>query len=325
MTTTADSFRNLLSVFSHRKTQSDGEQMPIKLPQSFRNRVLLTYDALYEGRLPDMTVPNAFGYAGEYIDDLHKRLQISVGRLSLSEVAVKDRYDDLREFMLRCPPKELFDLLEVSFQVPATFHIMPHKNIFVDILNQIFEVDGLPYRVTPHITREVSPEEQRQRGSGNWMLPGNLTETASNPIVIAVSDELTYKLAIQPALAALDRPNLDGALEEFLAALSAHRRGQYGEAVTGVTRACESTLKLIAKEQKIDINEKQRSIKALADKIHEKLNIDPKFNQGPQLLGSIRNEYAHGQVGNRHEATHAVSEYAITQAAGYITFVTRHA
>ena len=324
MATTADSFRNLFSVFSHRKTQPDGGQAPIKLPQSFRNRVLLTYDALYEGSLPDMKNPNAVGYANKFIEDLHKRLQIVVGRPSLSGAAVKDRYGDLQEFVLRCPSDELFDLLEISFQVSATFQIMPDKNIFVDMLNQIFEVDGLPYRVTPHITRKVSPEEQRQLGIGNLMLHGNLIETMSNPMVIAVSDEATYELAIQPALAALERPNFDGALEEFLAALSAHRHGQYGEAVTGVTRSCESTLKLIAKEQKIDIDEKQGSIKALADRIHEKLNIDPKFNQGPQLLGSIRNEYAHGQGDNRREATHAVSEYAITQAAGYITFVTRY-
>ena len=135
-----------------------------------------------------------------------------------------------------------FGLIELSFKVTDLFlpdmpSIENSNNEFVNAINVLFQIDHLPYRLTPMVYKYG---DHNQSG---WSV-GNITEY---PEAIIYEEELTHNEAVLPALHALMDPRFASANSEFREALNDYQDGRYGDCIRNCCNSLESTIKAIHK------------------------------------------------------------------------------
>ena len=135
-----------------------------------------------------------------------------------------------------------FGLIELSFKVTDLFlpdmpSIENSNNEFVNAINVLFQIDHLPYRLTPMVYRYG---DHNQSG---WSV-GNITEY---PEAIIYEEELTHNEAVLPALHALMDPRFASENSEFREALNDYQDGRYGDCIRNCCNSLESTIKAIHK------------------------------------------------------------------------------
>ena len=132
-----------------------------------------------------------------------------------------------------------FGLIELSFKVTELFpadmpSIKNSNNEFVNAINVLFQIDHLPYRLTPMVYRSG---DHNQSG---WSV-GNITEY---PEAIIYEEELTHNEAVLPALHTLTDPRFASANSEFREALNDYQDGRYGDRIRNCCNSLGACLRI---------------------------------------------------------------------------------
>jgi hypothetical protein len=148
-------------------------------------------------------------------------------------------------------------------------------------------------------------------------------------IIIKLTNEFTHNEIVKPVLKLLSDKSFKGAEEEFLSAHAHYRKSENKECITDCLKAFESTMKIICKKKKYEIND-NTTAKQLIAKLFEK-NYIPQYLQSnftslqsifESGVPTIRNKIsAHGQGENTINPDDTITEYVIHLAASNILFL----
>ena len=141
--------------------------------------------------------------------DRGNRLSYLLGRQRLTkDDHVGSGVEDVFLFLQRCEDKHFLDFIEYLFQTDVYQRIAPYESDpMVDELNHLFDVDDLPYAVTPFV-RETRAEEWRGR-------PTESRRTVAYPRVILRQHQILHAEAIEPAINLLTQAGFGTANSEF--------------------------------------------------------------------------------------------------------------
>jgi hypothetical protein len=299
--------RDVFSVFSRRPTE-----VPLKpLTREFRNRVLM----LCRDRL------NANdGYVGagssvqEMFLDVGSRFSYLLGRHRLvNDGHRRDDYEDVFLFLQKCETKHFLDFIEYLFQTEVYQRVAPSgSDPMVDEINQLFDIDDLPYAVTPFV-RETTVEEWHGE------VTGQSTRTIAHPRVVLREQQITYAEAIEPTINLLTQAEFGTANMEFLAALTDYRKGEYEDCLTKCGSAFESTMKLICTMRGWPYRETDTAAPLLKT-IIEKSGLPSYYEQPLLMVAILRNKESssHGGGPEPRKVDPHVARYAINATAAAI-------
>jgi hypothetical protein len=147
--------------------------------------------------------------------------------------------------------------------------------------------------------------------------------------IIRVDSQYVHAEVVKPALQLLSDPRFAGAQEEFLAAHTHYRAGEYKDCVTDALNAFESTLKAICDARGWQYAKGARASDLIKVARNNKLLPDYLDNSFDQLIATlqsglpkVRNEAgAHGQGAAPRETPSYVAAYALHLAAAKIVLL----
>ncbi len=231
-------------------------------------------------------------------------------RLYAQSLKILSDLDDLSEFVNRCSDNHFFDFVEFIFGSEHLwrFGSDADHNRFVEDVNRLFEVDDLPYALTGFV---------RQEGVGSFHgSPTKTIETTAYPRVILRDSQVEHAEIIEPTLTLLTGGDFKSANDEFFAALTDYRKGDYGDCLTECASSFESVMKIICARKKWPFKQTDTASDLLKI-VRPNTNLDSFFDQPLMIIATLRNRIstAHGagtQVKNppRHLARYAVNAAA---------------
>ena len=310
--THSDRIRETFSVFSRRRPPTATSVLE-EIPTTFRDRLIQLYSEQLSQQI----------HAGEFSQQIIKRLQMLKGDLNFgtsSSYGQSSAGQILARHIHDCSPEELLDLIELSFRVTGPFltdmpSIMNSNNEFVNAINVLFQIDHLPYRLTPMVYRSG---DHNQSG---WSV-GNITEY---PEAIIYEEELTHNEAVLPALHALADPRFASANSEFREALNDYRDGRCGDCIRNCCNSLESTIKAIHKANNWPVDQ-TATLDKLVDSLFDNAPIPQWFKQPMKLVGTTRNRTstAHGGGNSPKNPEPGMTRFILTTTAACISWITEY-
>ena len=168
----------LFDVFSLRKQLSEEEYRPDKISDKLRARILLLYREIISGK-----GSTYFEKDHPFWSQMLNSLQNLYGRFNLSDDFTPSNVaEDVIYFLQTCTADNFFDFIELSFKLEVTRQIMPDENDVVDAINEIFQIENSPYKLTQMTKIE--------RDMGHYRTFLGVDEY---PKIIRVEDEVIYK------------------------------------------------------------------------------------------------------------------------------------
>ena len=234
-------FSWISQIFSRRRIGSDKVIKP--LTPEFRERVLMLCTETFSGY---RSLSNAPG-SSDFWSDIHTKLKFSRGRSTLTNRPVTSKEEDAVNFLFRCSDEHFLDFVELIFKFRFGRNPKVNNAGLVKNVNEFFDVDGLPYRLTDlrfSPVRKVHPSTIGLPVSDPEAYINASTEEAY-PQVICKEDEILHQQAISPTLLLLTEPHFTSANEEFLEALSHYRKGEYRDCALKCGNSFESVMKVI--------------------------------------------------------------------------------
>jgi hypothetical protein len=162
----------------------------------------------------------------------------------------------------------------------------------------------------------------KEEGFGYKYISGN---------IIKLTNEITHNEIVKPVLKLLSDKSFKGAEEEFLSAHTHYRKSENKECITDCLKAFESTMKIICKKKKFQVNDNATAKELVAKFFKE--NYIPQYLQSnftslQSLIESgvptIRNKLsAHGQGDKEINPDDNITEYVIHLTASNILFLTK--
>ena len=311
--THSDRIRETFSVFSRRRPPTATSALE-EIPTTFRDGLIQLYSEHLSRQPP----------AGEFSQQIIKRLQMlkgdlnfgtpSYGQSSAGQILARHIHD--------CYAEELLDLIELAFKVTDLFladmpSIKNSNNEFVNAINVLFQIDHLPYRLTPMVYRYG---DHNQSG---WSV-GNITEY---PEAIIYEEELTHNEAVLPALHALTDPRFASANSELRKALNDYQDGRYGYCIRNCCNSLESTIKAIHKANNWSVDQ-TATLDKLVESLFDNAPIPQWFKQPMKLVGTTRNRTststAHGGGNRPKNPEHGMTRFILTTTAAYISWITEY-
>ncbi len=228
-------------------------------------------------------------------------------------------HHDVAAYVYECTTGELFDFIELSFQVKELEELMKDSQDAIRSINQIFESDDVPYRLTDFVR-----EEQEVLAYPNSMSQQRFitAEVVSYPIVIDRTDEVVYEEALAPSLEVLARSEFGGANKEFRDSLEHYRAGRYGDFLSNCGSALESVLQVICDEHRWSYGS-DATLGQLLDKVISGLHIDAVYSENFKLLATIRNRLSssHGGGSKPRDPDLPYARLMLTNTAAAIVFL----
>lgn len=206
-----------------------------------------------------------------------------------------------------------------------------NKDFVIDIVEMIFQV----IQLTPELFRKMEYGYNFEFYTAEQVI-GDLNSRLSENCVgfkftgkqmIKVDNETLHEEVIKPTTILLNHPGYENVAKDYAAGLQHFRHQNYEEAILSVTKAFESTLKVIC-DQKGWYYKPTHTAKQLVDILYEN-NFLPdhiKSNLGivrSLLEGSVtvmRNKVAHGSGNARIETNEHIASLAINIAGSLIKF-----
>ena len=309
--THSDRIRETFSVFSRRRPPTATSALE-EIPTTFRNRLIQLYSEQLS-RQP---------HAGEFSQQIIKRLQMLKGDLNFGTPShgQNSAGQILTRHIHDCSAEELLDLIELSFRVTDLFltdmpSITNSSNEFVNAINILFQIDHLPYRLTPMVYRYG---DHNQSG----LSVGNITEY---PKAIIYEEELTHNEAVLPALHALADTRFASANSEFREALNDYRDERYGDCIRNCCNSLESAIKAIHKANNWPVYQ-TATLDKLVESLFDNAPIPQSFKQPMKLVGTTRNRTstAHGGGNSPKNPERGMTRFILTTTAAYISWITEY-
>jgi Abortive infection C-terminus len=275
-------FEGLFDVFSRRRAGGGPRK---RLTATFRSRVLMLCDDQFSSSGQGY---RAADYDHEFWAEIHRRLEYLVGQPRLSQVRAPSVRQDAIAFLTGCPDDNFLDFIEYTFQVESYWRVVSDENAMVDVINQFFSLDDLPYAVT----RFVREAQTRPFHGG---IPGEVSVLVSSPRVILREQEATYVEAIEPAMHLLVDKRFTSANVEYLDALTDYRKARYSDCLTKCGSAFESTIKIICERKRWPYQPTDTAAPLLKT-IFAHAGLDAYFEQPLMIVATLRNRLgsAHG-------------------------------
>ncbi|PTQ87813.1 abortive infection family protein [Nitrosomonas ureae] len=291
----------IFNVFSRReKTIVDSQA--ISLPIEFRNRVvMLLRDELQDSFVDCLSIlRNKLAY-------LHGKFQLNDSRHH-SEV-----HEDALHFMCTCKDEYFLDVIELIFNSDISGVSWP-DNTMIPAINQFFQIDDLPFHLTPYVTEEL---EMSFYGTSTTE-----TRIAEYPRVIRKDKEVIYKFALEPALQILRGKEFKSANSEFLNALEDQRKGDFRDCLTKCGSAFESTMKVLCKKNSISYKETDTAT-SLLKSLLQNSQLDSYWEQPLILIATLRNRLSssHGAGSQSKNVPPHVAAYVVNATASAIVFL----
>ena len=322
------SLSSVFNVYSMRERTPNnaGESLTSEL----RNRVRLFCKEIVHPYEHESLV----GYRiSDYWATLRDKLRYSLGRVHLVDTQQPTVIMEVEAFLTECSDEHYLDFIEMFFHsnlLPAYFSDSELQDAVTNI-NEFFDVDELPYRLTKFVI-DRSPENSERvlvnsplnhksellekRTPGYVAVP----KVEAYPQIIRSDNEILQKTAIQPALELLANPAFSSANREFLEALSDYRKKDYGDCVVKCGSAFESVMKIICKQKDWPVNGEAAK---LLNTVLRKTELPPFLKQPLILIATIRNELgsAHGAGTQPRRVTQHLARYTINLTASAIVLL----
>ena len=298
----------VFGVFSRRPKATGRTTKPLTV--EFRNRVLLLCNKTLSDPIHFPGYPNIHDFWSE----IHTKLQYLHGRPTLTGRHAGSVEEDAISFLLNCSDEHFLDFVELIFT-------NVNDSNLVKSVNEFFDVDGLPYRLTDF---RFSP--LRRVHPSTIGLPSSdpdagvrVHELEASPQVICVENEAIHQMAIEPTLTFLTHPAFVQANEELLEALRHYRKGEYRDCVLKCGSSFESVMKIICDRKQWPYQQTDTASKLL-NTILSQTALDSFFEQPIMLIATIRNRLstAHGAGTQQKTISKHVANYVINATASAI-------
>ncbi|MEZ9873437.1 DUF7014 domain-containing protein [Vibrio sp. 10N.261.51.C6] len=294
------------NVFSRRQKQNLNTRKDLKpLNPEFRNRFFM------------MLQQENWGVSiQQLVEETRQKMMMNLGRGigNSNGSAFYDYTSDMFEFLFSCPDEHFLDALEFMLETQSGRGLVGNKH-FVERINQLFDLDDLPYKVT--LGRIDSTEGRNEQGYTT------VSYDFTYPKVIRKDSEVLNQLAIEPALLLLNRPELSNANTEFLSALEDYRHGKFRDSVTKCCSAFESVMKVECKRRGIHLSGKEAANSLVINLIKD-TGMPTFFEQPIMLIATIRNRLgiAHGSGDEDKQVSESIALYSINATASAMLLVT---
>ena len=301
-------FSQIFGVFSRRPKASERATKPLTF--EFRNRVLL----LCNSTLSDPIHYPGYSSISEFWSDIHTKLQFLHGRPTLTGKRATPVAEDAVSFLLNCSDEHFLDFVELIFTRVGDSNL-------VKSVNEFFDVDGLPYRLTDFRYSPVRRVHPTTLGLHSSDPDAGITASTleAYPQVVCVDNEAIHDTAIEPTLTFLTHPAFVQANKEFLEALRHYRKGENRDCVLKCGNSFESVMKIICDRKQWPYQQTDTASKLL-NTILSQTTLDSFFEQPIMLIATIRNRLstAHGAGTQRKTASKHVANYVINATASAI-------
>ncbi len=302
--------RDLFDVFSRREKQAEAVKPVAPLTPEFRNRVLMRCMELFDEY-------RSSHEHNEFWEEVHEKLRYLVGRVRLvQDRYVNNTYQDATGFLATCTDSQFLDFIDFIFKLKSYYwseKARQDENALVSDINDLFELDDLPYALTPFVR-----ETKQEPSYGGQMR--DVSVIASFPKVIRRDDQVPYKWAVEPALTLLRDKQLTSANKEFLDALEDYRKGDYGDCLVKCGSAFESTMKLICDRKGWSYSQTDTA-RPLLQVIFQNSQLEQNhFEQALMNIATLRNKLsnAHGAGTQQRNIPQHLAKYAINATAAAI-------
>ncbi|HCH1010210.1 TPA: hypothetical protein NKP47_001899 [Vibrio parahaemolyticus] len=294
------------NVFSRRQKKDVDAQKKLKpLNAEFRNRFFMTLQQENWG------VP-----IQQLIEETRQKMMMSLGRGIGTPKGgyFPDYTSDMFEFLYACPDEHFLDALEYMFETQCGRSLVGNQ-YFVERINQLFDLDDLPYKVT--FGRIDTTEGKDEFGYTT------LSYDFTYPKVIRKDSKVLNQFAIEPALLLLSKAEYANANTEFLSALDDYRHGKFRDSVTKCCSAFESVMKVECKIRGIRLKGTETA-GPLVSKLIEDTGLPTFFDQPMMLIATIRNKLgiAHGSGVEEKQVSENIALYSINATASAMLLVT---
>jgi hypothetical protein len=305
---------HIFDVFS--KRNKDSETFILKVPITFRNKLLLYCRDLFSNSRSDW---GRGDYTGEFWDEIHKVLQYRHGRIQLTNINYHSPRDDAIGFLLTCHDEEFLDFVEYIFKVNCLFHVTMDENLIVAEINELFVSENLGYDLTEMVKEEVVEPVNEYPFFGKG---GKVIKVVSYPQVINKEDQVIHSTTIKPTLTLLSEPKYKTASQEYLEALEDYRKGDYGDCLTKCGSSFESVMKIICDNKKWQYKQTDTA-STLLSIIINKTRLESYFEQPLSIIATLRNRLSksHGAGIAPKEVTQNYARYALNSTAAAIIFL----
>jgi len=217
-------------LYSKTKKRQLNKDQPVVLhydhiPDEFRNQVFLIWK-------------NAIGPYGKYFsgrvvwDEIHEYLCRELNLPTLGPST--NLADNCIQFLFQEATDHVLDIIQVSFNA---------------VEHQFEKYNGNPDWME-HQTGLSYPPDIAIKELNTRFLENNIGFQYLNGRIVRIDSQYTHAEIVEPALQLLNEAPFKPALDEFLKAQEAYRRGRYEEAMNEALKAFESTIKIIVENKK---------------------------------------------------------------------------
>jgi hypothetical protein len=309
--------RTMFDVFSRRggaKGKTEHE-----VPQSTRNRVVLWCQNVFSNRREEARGPD---YTASFWGDMHEHLRLLKGTLQLCTMRVLTPLPpaaDVLGFLSTCSGEDFLDFLECIFKARCLSDIRIPAKKLVRELNDLLQVDGLPYHVTDFT--EVENWDEEEHGYARHTI-----EVVAYPHVVMRENEAMHSEAVAPALALLACPKFAAANREYLEGLAHYRKGEYGDCLTKIGSCFESVMKIVCDSRGWKYAQEDTAQKLL-EIVMSNTRLEGYFAQPLMIIATLRNRLsnAHGAGTMTRDLPKHIAQYALNATAAAVLLLVQEA
>lgn len=302
-------WERIFDVFSKR---TDPAVHQPALPATFRRRLILFCNEVFSNERV------SWGGTGDYRSQLwaqvHRFLQYRLGELRLTRESSDPTGGTIWYLLTEADDAIFLDFVEYIFRVDAFFHVALPDQQVIDEVNDLFRIDNLPYHLTNFVREEVSEDWDQIPRRG-----GITIKTLAYPRIVLRASELEHQEVIAPTLRFLEHHALRNANLEFLEALEAFRKNDFGNSLTHCGSAFESALKVICDEHRWPYNQTDTAA-VLVRTVVERASLDSYFEPLLMIVATLRNRLskAHGAGARERVVPRHLARYAINATGSAI-------
>ena len=255
--------------------------------------------------------------------EIHRKLSYLLGTENLATKRAFSQGEDAVTFLYECEDDVFLHFVEVIFQYSQLWEARDQTNPeeLVQTINELLEVDALPYFLTP-FAFSPSPPTPPAGPPRNMIFPNSGPRLNASPQIIRRENEVVHNTVTEPTLAFLTHPAFGSANEEFLGSLADYRKGNYRDCVTKCESAFESVMKVICDLKRWSYSGHGEP-SALLKTILRQTELAPYYQKLVNLIGLvevIRNEEstAHGAGTQPRTIPKQVASFVVNSTASAI-------
>ncbi len=253
-------------------------------------------------------------------EEIHDSLKLIVGTRQLSKRWVDSARLDVLYFLPECSSEHFLEFIEEIFrthkyQQGDLFRNSQGNHHLIGDINNLFLADSLPYMLTDFVW-----ETRRELFHGSEV---DASVIVAYPQVVRREDAVTHVWAVEPTLILLRDKSFTSANKEFLEALDAYGKGDYGNCLTNCGSSFESTMKIICDRKNWPYKQTEVASQLLKHIFNNSTLDQNIFDQPLTNIATLRNKLSksHGAGVQQKTVPQHIAKYAINATAAAILLI----